>query len=164
MSNKLGLQQDPAKVEHEIKPPLPKPLYHIINPIMAVLLRSPLHGLLSKSLMLLSFKGRKSGKRYTVPVGYMQAGEDLFVFTHTRWWKNLIGGAPVVLRLRGRDVSGTATPIADPIRIAEIAQMFVARHGTAMAQRMGLIGAGDDAAPAPRGTTFIEIKLGEHSA
>lgn len=164
MSNESLSQQEPAQVEHEIKPPLPKPLYRIINPIMALLLRSPLHSLLSKSLMLLSFTGRKSGKRYSVPVGYMQAGQDLFVFTHSKWGKNLSGGVPVTLRLRGRNVAGTATLIADRAKIAEIVQMFVARNGAAMAQRLGLIGADGSVGQMPRGTTFIEIKLGERSA
>jgi len=41
-----------------------------LNPLMRALLRSPLHGLLSGMLMLLSYTGRKSGKVYTIPIGY----------------------------------------------------------------------------------------------
>jgi hypothetical protein len=36
---------------------------------MRALLRSPLHGLLSGMLMLLSYTGRKSGRTYTIPIG-----------------------------------------------------------------------------------------------
>ncbi|MEO7911940.1 MAG: hypothetical protein ABIV47_20035 [Roseiflexaceae bacterium] len=43
-------------------PPLPKIAYRIVNPILGALLRSPLHSLISKRLMLLSFQGRKTGK------------------------------------------------------------------------------------------------------
>ncbi len=35
-----------------------------LNKIPAALLRSPLHGLMSKRFLLLTFNGRKSGKRY----------------------------------------------------------------------------------------------------
>jgi len=44
----------------------------IMNPLMKALLYSPLHGEVSKSLMLLSFTGRKSGMKFTPPVGYLR--------------------------------------------------------------------------------------------
>lgn len=80
---------------------------------MKFLLRSPAHGLVSKSVLLITFTGRKSGKTYTTPVDYSQDGDLVSIFTHAAWWKNLSGGAPVTLRLRGRDVSGLAEPVAD---------------------------------------------------
>jgi hypothetical protein len=35
------------------------------------------------------------------------------IFTHANWWRNLIGGAPVALRIRGRDLQGIAEPVAE---------------------------------------------------
>jgi hypothetical protein len=69
--------------------------------------------------MLITFTGRKSGQTYTTPVDYSQEGDQVRVFTHNTWWKNLRGvpgGALVTLRLRGRDLRGLATPIADDKR------------------------------------------------
>jgi deazaflavin-dependent oxidoreductase (nitroreductase family) len=82
---------------------------------MKFVLRSPIHGMVSKSILLISFNGRKSGKTYTTPVGYSQHGDEIYVFTHADWWKNLCasGGAPVTLLIRGRQFQGMATPIAD---------------------------------------------------
>lgn len=80
---------------------------------MKFLLRSPFHRLVSKSVLLITFTGRKSGKAYTTPVDYSQTGDSVSIFTHASWWKNLSGGAPVTLRLRGRDVPGHAEPVAD---------------------------------------------------
>jgi hypothetical protein len=40
------------------------------NDFMSWFLRSPLHGLLSNGMMLLTVTGRKTGKKYTTPVGY----------------------------------------------------------------------------------------------
>ena len=37
-------------------------LYRLINPHVRALLRSPLHGLMSRNTLLLSFNGRKTGK------------------------------------------------------------------------------------------------------
>ena len=45
----------------------------------------------------------------------------MFIFTHANWWKNLQGGAPVQLRLRGKDHKGLAEPEAeDKEAIAEV--------------------------------------------
>lgn len=92
----------------------------ILNKTMKFVLRSPLHGVISKYLLLITFTGRKSGKTYSTPVSYAQEDGQVTIFTHANWWKNLRGGAPVRLRLRGRDVSGQAEPIAeDKQEIAE---------------------------------------------
>jgi len=80
---------------------------------MKFVLRSPVHGLVSKTVLLITFTGRKSGKTYTTPVDYSQSGDLVTVFTHANWWKNLRGGAPVTLRIRGRDIEGLAEPIAE---------------------------------------------------
>ncbi len=83
---------------------LPEPLFAIINPVMRFLLRSPLHGLLSDSLMLITFTGRKSGKQFTTPVRYMQTGDTIRCFTaaENQWWRNLRSGARVSLLIKGQ--------------------------------------------------------------
>jgi deazaflavin-dependent oxidoreductase (nitroreductase family) len=80
---------------------------------MKFILRSPLHGMVSKSVLLISFTGHKSGKTYTTPVDYSQDGDQVYIFTHANWWKNLRDGAPVTLRVRGRDYQGVAEPVAE---------------------------------------------------
>src|SRR6184192_3137638 len=82
---------------------------NVINPLIALLLRSPLHGVLSKSTILLTFKGRKSGKIYNLPVGYYDLqGDSLVVIPLHRWWKNLQDNAPVTVWLKGRKYIGVA--------------------------------------------------------
>ena len=83
-----------------------------VNKTMAWILRSPLHGIVSKGVLLITFTGRKSGTRYTTPVSYSQQGDEISIFTHAMWWKNVIGGAPVTLYLRGREVTGVADAVA----------------------------------------------------
>ena len=85
----------------------------MLNKTMKFVLRSPLHGLISKYLLLITFTGRKSGKTYTTPVSYAQEDGQVTIFTHANWWKNLRGGSPVLLRLRGRDVEGQAETIVE---------------------------------------------------
>ena len=88
-----------------------------LNRVMKFVLRSPLHGIVSKKIMLLTFTGRKSGKRYTIPVSYTQKGDTLIMFTNHIWWKNLAEAVPVSLLLRGRQVKATVSQNTDDVEI-----------------------------------------------
>lgn len=153
------LSQPEAQATHPEprKPPLPRVIYRVVNPLLAVVLRSPLHGRFSQSMMLLSFHGRKSGKRYTLPVAYVEKNNQIFVLTHRPWWKNVRGGAAVLMRLRGRNVGGTAKVVEDRGSIAALTQAFVDTHGAKMAQRIGLMDEHGNVLESPPGVTFIEI-------
>jgi deazaflavin-dependent oxidoreductase (nitroreductase family) len=85
----------------------------IVNQTMKFILRSPVHGMVSKSILLITFTGRKSGKTYTTPVSYTQSGGLVYIFTHAAWWKNLRSNAPVALRIQGREIQGLAMPVAE---------------------------------------------------
>jgi hypothetical protein len=56
--------------------------------------------------MLITFRGRKTGKRYVQPVSFVRDGDTLLTPGGGRWRLNLHDGAPVRLHLRGRDVIG----------------------------------------------------------
>jgi F420H(2)-dependent quinone reductase len=83
-----------------------------LNPLVAWILRSPVHGLLSGGLLLLSFTGRRSGRRVTLPVGYRREGEAITVLAsrarRKQWWRNFAEPRPVDLILRGRERTGEA--------------------------------------------------------
>jgi deazaflavin-dependent oxidoreductase (nitroreductase family) len=85
----------------------------IVNRTMKFMLRSPLHSIVDKKILLITFTGRKSGKTYTTPVSYSQAGDQVVIFTHADWWRNLRGDAPVTLRIRGQELPGLAELIAE---------------------------------------------------
>ncbi len=117
----------------------PKALMQVVNRIIGPLLRSPLHGLISGSLMLLTMTGRKSGRRITTPVSYLPDGEGrLILFTFSPWWKNLQGGAPVTLRIQGHDVAAVATPDSDPDLVAGEISRFLPIVGLQNARKLGL--------------------------
>jgi hypothetical protein len=79
-----------------------------MNGIVSGLLRSPLHGIMSNTLILLSFKGKRSGKTYTLPVGYTLDGDLVKIVSSAGWWKNLRKNVPVTLWLKGQQRSGIA--------------------------------------------------------
>lgn len=83
------------------------------NFLVGGVLRSPLHRVMSRSLMLLSFRGRRTGREYTIPVGYARYGPDELIVLAGRpegktWWTNMRGGLPVRVRLEGREIEGDA--------------------------------------------------------
>jgi hypothetical protein len=90
-------------------------LNKLANPFMAWLLRSPLHGLLSKNFVLLTIKGRKTGNEYTLPVNYVQVGDSLMVTSlrSRHWWRNLRGGATLTMVWRGMRWQARGEAIAD---------------------------------------------------
>ncbi len=53
--------------------PTPPPAW--LNKMMMWMLRSPFHGIVSKNIMLITVTGRKSGKKYTLPVSYVRDGD-----------------------------------------------------------------------------------------
>lgn len=97
----------------EAPTPPAKPLMAAANVVVRLLLRSPLHCWLSDTVLLLTYTGRKSGRRYTNPVSYSRAGDLVTMFTSRSWWRNLRGGAPARVEIKRRQFDGTADAISD---------------------------------------------------
>jgi hypothetical protein len=92
----------------------PVGLFRTLNPVVRALLRSPLRRLLSNRLMLLGYRGRRTGRRYTIPVGYFSWDDGVLAFSSARWWVNLRDGRPAQLTIRGREHSATASVYDQP--------------------------------------------------
>jgi len=91
------------------------------DPMTTWLLRSPLHGLISKGVMLVSVRGRKSGRTISTPTNYVRDGKSLWVISwrDRKWWRNLRGGAEVRLLLAGEEVTGCGQVIEEPGALAQ---------------------------------------------
>ncbi len=105
--------------------------------MVRTLLRSPLHGLLSNRLMLLSYHGWRTERRDTIPVGYFPWNDGVLAFSFARWWVNLRDGQPTQLTIRGREHSATATVYDQTDDVAARLVEFTARFGPKAAR--GLI-------------------------
>ena len=85
------------------------PVRILANVIATTILRSPWHRMRSDRLLLLTFRGRTSGKEFTTPMRYVQEGETLrLLVVRSPWWKNLVEEATVHVLLRGEMRTGTA--------------------------------------------------------
>jgi hypothetical protein len=131
---------------------------HAINPIVSAILRSPFHDLLSDSVLLLTFSGRKTGKRYSVPVGYIPDGDAFTVISVHGWWPNLRGGQPLSVRLRRREYCARAEVMEDPTAVVEEVDRLVDRFGLSGASRR--IGIALDITPPPTREEIAEAMRG----
>lgn len=113
-----------SSAAHAAEPlPLSIRLLRRLNPLVGALLRSPLHGLASGELLLLTYVGAKTGIRRTLPLSYVETGGRLYLCTRSSaWWRNLRGGRPVELWLRGRRI--TATPVVVDVASPEALVAF----------------------------------------
>ena len=138
---------------------------HLINPVMRWGLAGPLHPHFgSETLMILSFVGRRSGKRYRFPIGYMRQGSTLFSYSPFSWWRSLSNGAPVTVTVRGRALTGRAEAITDTA-IVEPGMLVYLRHNPGDAKyfdvKIGPDGDPDpaDVARAARRNVQVRIQL-----
>ncbi len=105
------------------------PPEQIVNPLMRRFLGSRFHRLAgtSDTLMILTFRGRRSGKTYSFPTGYLQDGRQLVSYAPFRWWVNLRGGAPVTVTPRGQKLQSSAEVCTEPAIVAAGMDVYL-RH------------------------------------
>ena len=82
-------------------------MWRIINPLVVLIARSPIHLLVSTQILVTQFNGRKSGNPYRVPVSFHK-DENTYTCVTLRsnlWWKNLIALERTDIWLNGRLVN-----------------------------------------------------------
>ena len=109
------------------------------NDILSTLLKSPLHGLMSASTVLITVTGKRRGRHFTMPVNFVQLGETLLIMSRAdcTWWRNLIPDAPIQVVLRGRERTGTGRAIQDAAQVAQHLRRFLEER-PAWAVRFGV--------------------------
>ena len=120
------------------------------NPLLAGLLRSPLHNLLSRNTMLITVRGRKTGRPVTTPVNYLRFQDELMMVSlrSRTWWRNLRGGAPVELLLAGARRKATASVFEAEVDVRRgLADMVSQSPALARPLRIGLDETGSPRAP-----------------
>jgi len=67
-------------------------IWRIVNPLVVLVARSPIHLLVSTQILVTQFNGRKSGNLYRVPVSFHKDKNTYTCVTlrSNIWWKNLI--------------------------------------------------------------------------
>ncbi len=122
------------------KPPIerthpPDALVRVINPVMRRVLTSPAHGLVSAELMLLRYEGRRSGRRFELPVGRRSYEGLPAVFTNSKWRHNFRGGRDAELVEYGRPRPVRGRLVEDVDTVANAYERVIGELGWKPAQR-----------------------------
>ncbi|HEX3722677.1 MAG TPA: hypothetical protein VHV31_07785 [Nitrolancea sp.] len=118
-------------------------IFRIVNVPMRLALRLPFPTPLSRQLMLLSYRGRKSGKAYQQPVSYVPDGETLLTPGGGKWKLNLREGEPIHVHLRGRDVLARPEFVRDIDEVVRLLKLL-AQVNPRVASFVPVIGAGGE--------------------
>jgi len=119
--------------------PPPQVLINVVNPLVRFALRSPLHGVLDSALLTLHVTGRATGRRFDIPVGYVEKDGRLVVVTQHRWRGNLRAGGDVEVTFRGRRGWMHAQLDEEPALVAFLLRGVIEQIGwQAAGRRLGL--------------------------
>ena len=100
----------------------------VVNPFTKLILRSPFHGWMSASVLLITYRGRKSRRKFTLPVQYVQDGNNIYILPgyaeRKTWWRNLKDGVDVQVMLKGQTKLGRGILLEHEVDGAEILKAF----------------------------------------
>ena len=86
--------------------------------------------------MVLRFFGRKTGRRYDIPVVAHRLDGELYALTDAPWRNNFRGGADVEVTLDGHVTRMRGQLLDDPEAVAPIYARAIDHFGVKRAQRM----------------------------
>jgi hypothetical protein len=127
--------------------PPPDAIMRAVNPLMRYLLRTPLAGGLRKQFMVLSFKGRKTGREFNIPVSAHHIDGDLYALIGSVWKVNFRGGGPASVLVDGRVRAMRGELVEDPAATADLFHRCAQSYGVKRAQRMMGLQFRDDRIP-----------------
>jgi len=114
----------------------PSAVIKIVNPVLGVLLRTPLAGPARKQLMVLSFTGRKTGRPYSIPLSAHVIDNDLYALTGNPWKQNFRGGATAQVVYDGKTTAMRGELIRDRAVVSDLLLRCTQGYGVARAQRV----------------------------
>ncbi len=87
----------------------------------------------SANEIILSVKGRKSGKIIPRPVWFVYEGNTLYLLlvqgSDTSWYKNLLVDPMLKISVNGIEISARGKPITDSNRVDDIVTKFKSKYG-----------------------------------
>jgi hypothetical protein len=114
----------------------PEALMRAANPVMRFLLGTPLAGPLRHKMMVVGFKGRKSGRQYSIPLSAHMIDNQLYALTSAPWKNNFRDGAGAEVLHDGKKTSMHGELVTDPSVVADLSHRCAESYGVKGAQRM----------------------------
>lgn len=122
-------------------------MLRVTNPIMRLLLRTPLAGPARKQLMVVTVRGRKTGRQYAIPLSAHRIDNTLYALSDARWKNNFRDGAPAEVLHDGKTTTMRGELIEDRTTVADLYHRCAESYGAKRAQRMMGLGFRDQRIP-----------------
>jgi hypothetical protein len=113
----------------------PEAFLRLVNPFVKLLLRTPFAGPARHQLMVVDFKGRKSGRPYSVVVTAHLIDGILYALTGAKWKANFRGGAPAQVLHDGKTTAMRGELITDTAHVADLYARAAESYGAKRAER-----------------------------
>ena len=96
------------------------------NWFMSWLLRSPFHRLISGSILLITYTGRRSGSQFSAPLNYVRDGKTLWVTSvrERTWWRNFMEKYTIQLLLEREEIAGYGQAITETEKLIQAFNEF----------------------------------------
>jgi hypothetical protein len=138
----------------------PAALLRAVNPVLHFLLRTPLAGPLRNQMMVVNVTGRKSGRRYSIPLSAHQIDGTLYALTSAPWKNNFRDGADAEVLHGGKTTRMRGELITDPGVVGDLSARCAESYGVKRAQTMMGLKFRDDRIPTAE--EFKEAAAREH--
>ncbi len=115
----MSLPAQPQSAPVRSQPPPLWLMYRIMNPTARRIVASPL-GRWTGPLLLLRFTGRRTGRRYDIPVIGHHLRESWHVLTDAAWALNFDGGRTLTVIGQGRQRTALGQLVDDPTDTAAV--------------------------------------------
>jgi hypothetical protein len=140
----------------------PAALLRAVNPVLGFLLRTPVAGPARKQMMVVNVTGRKTARRYSIPVSAHVIDGQLYALTSAPWKNNFRDGATAEVLHDGKTTTMRGELITDPAVVADLSHRCAESYGVKRAQRMMGLKFRDQRVPTLE--EFTEAAQREHMA
>jgi hypothetical protein len=83
--------------------------------------------------IIVSVKGRKSGRDIARPVWFVHEGDTVYLLpvqgSDTNWYKNLLADSTLKISVNGIELPGRGKPITDTNGVDDIVRKFKSKYG-----------------------------------
>lgn len=133
-----------------VQPPKVNFLFKLSLKPQIFLLRRNMMGSAGNFLMVITTTGRKSGRQFSTPIGYLRDGETVYAFNlggHSNWYKNMLANPLVKLEIKGKAYMMRGEKITDSAEAERVLGLYQQQQPSTAQRFFGLAA---DAAGAER--------------
>ncbi|MBL8161396.1 MAG: nitroreductase family deazaflavin-dependent oxidoreductase [Anaerolineae bacterium] len=139
-----------------VQPPKMNFLFKLSLKPQIFLLRRNMMGSAGNFLMVITTTGRKSGKQFSTPIGYLRDGETIYAFNlggQSNWYKNLLVNPLVKLEIKGKAYAMRGEKISDTAEAERVLGLYQQQQASTAQRFFGL---------APDATGAERLKVLDH--